>query len=105
MAKKKISSEDFLNLLDDQEAAPTKRTFEPQKKKSKKDKIRLKFGKHQLSPVQDELLRLVLAKTPLVSRYAKPDKIQDFADRLDQSLSEVKTTFQRVRTKLTRGIL
>jgi hypothetical protein len=53
MAKQKISSKDFLNLLDDQESSKEKAAFKPKPAVEKK-----------LGPVQKELLDLVLSKTP-----------------------------------------
>jgi len=70
MAKNKISSQDFLNLMDEQEVAPEKMAFNPTKKttpkklaKAKKKSV-LFLGKYKLTPLQEEWVQFAVARTP-----------------------------------------
>lgn len=69
MSKKKISSQDFLNLMDEQDDAREKMAFNP-KKKATPRKVKAKkqpeplFGNYKLSPLQEEWLKFAVARTP-----------------------------------------
>jgi hypothetical protein len=71
MGKKKISSQDFLDLMDEQVVAPEKMAFNPSKKpssastkKAKTPETILLLGRYKLTPVQEELVQFALNKTP-----------------------------------------
>ena len=71
MSKKKISSQDFLNLMDEQEVAPEKMAFNPTKapnRKAKKTKAKTKdtrlLGRYKLTPMQEEWVQFAVARTP-----------------------------------------
>lgn len=57
--KKKVSSKDFLDLLDEQEVSKDRIAFKPQKKNKRSGHINF-----QLSPMQKELIDLALKHSP-----------------------------------------
>jgi len=85
MAKKKISSQDFLNLMDEQEAGPEKMAFNPAKEiKPKKVKVKavkpeLFLGRFKLTPMQQEWVKFAEARTP---RFVKDLVTSPTAQRL-----------------------
>jgi hypothetical protein len=60
MAKKKISTDDFLQLLDNQESSTEKPAFRP----------RARAPEPKLGPVQKEWLDLAMKKAPRLTRFA-----------------------------------
>ena len=69
MPKKKISSQDFLNLMDEQDSSSEKVPFaqkskpKPQRLKSKKKPIQI-LGRYTLTPMQEEWVQFAIARTP-----------------------------------------
>ena len=66
---KKISSQDFLKLMNEQEDRPEKMAFNPKNKttakkpKAKKKSILL-LGKYKLTPMQEEWVQFAVSMTP-----------------------------------------
>lgn len=95
MAKKKISSQDFLNLMDEQESRLEKPAFNPAqkitpKKTKKKTRIALFGGRYTLTPVQEEWFQFAVAKTPrFVKKLATSPAARKLVSRVETRLSRL----------------
>jgi hypothetical protein len=87
--KKKISSQDFMNLLDEQENSTERIAFKPRKV--------TEAPKAKLGPVQKELLDLAIGFTPkFIADWAKSEAAQKWVDRIGVSVGEIKTAISRI---------
>jgi|GEM_PF-2393844 len=97
MAKKKISSQDFLNLMDEQEAGPEKMAFNPAKEikpkkaaKVKAAKPELFLGRFKLTPMQQEWVKFAEARTPrFVKDIVGSPTAQRLVERVENKLHQI----------------
>ncbi len=103
---KKTSSEDFMNLLDDQETSGKAMAFDPAKKRTSSErkfkttgpKPAMKIGTYQLGPVQQELVEFVINRTPtFVTKWATSDEAKHLMERVGHSYSRVKHVWRGIR--------
>lgn len=105
---KKTSSEDFMNLLDDQDGAAETMAFDPAKKSgfqkkpgsSARSRPSMKIGGYQLGPVQQELVEFVLKRTPaVVTKWATSSEAKLLLGRVEHSVVKVRRALQSLRTR------
>lgn len=97
MAKKKISSQDFLNLMDEQESGPAKMAFNPAREiKPKRVRTKMKpqpellLGRFKLTPIQQEWLKFAEARTPrFVREIVASPTTQFFVKKIESQLTRL----------------
>lgn len=103
MAKKKSSTQDFINLLDDQELANEKPPFKPAKAKRTQNagksasQARSKSS-FRLTPMQKEWLRFAAGRCPeFITRAVTSDRAVNFLEKIYVSLDEALTVLHRAK--------
>lgn len=96
MPKKKISSQDFLTLMDEQEAGPEKMAFnpakeiKPKKARAVKAKPELFLGRFKLTPLQQEWVKFAEARTPrFVKDLVTSPAAQKLVERVETKLNQI----------------
>jgi hypothetical protein len=94
MSKKKTTSQDFLNLLSDQEEGSEKMAFTPVSSKRRR-----KMSKPRLSPIQKELIDFVIQRTPKsLTQFISSDLADQIATRLGVE-TQLKYLINRSRSR------
>lgn len=121
MAKKKISSKDFIDLLDDQEMAAEKPAFKPTQAKRTKVKTASSSATSSththkaktqtaapkgftLTPMQREWIELALSSTPgVVTKIVTSDRALNLLEMIYASLDEAIAALYRLRAQRAKA--
>lgn len=112
MVKGKISSQDFMNLLDDQEVAHETLAFSPPQAKRGKASTSSSKGRKKQAPVnkaqvtnRTNWLNLALTRSPIfITTLVTSDRVLKLLKTLNASLDEVINALYEAKTaRVTKG--